>query len=461
MNFKKLVCLTIAFAMAFAPVVGAADTDICANCKSPINVLEFDHDQGACENISYEPQTYDGVKTRHGYTGKSDNTTAKLIMKVCNCPNTAANFKLNSIIGIRMTILTDGVYWTDDPMGIQPFASEADACATNVPRPGRLGPYVNTLPDVVYDLATGKVDDDNKGKIYLPPMHMIDGATIPAEGYYNQGYWTYDELTDTWGHTNQDIIGALVTNLGRYPANYLTKRTNDVVDYTYYKADGTTKLTKANILAATRYNQTCTVAANARAKVVEVKGAYQIGILDQEFALSYWWVDIPLMVKDYTEVVAASPLQVKIELLSDSAGGVCASCKTICECIFTLGNFGDDVMTVYFPYVFTNIAPWTTGIAITNLDTAVTPIGNMEATFTLTDSTGKTFTYRKTDFQASVMSVMLDSIVDKFDGTPKDGAAWLKVDSNFKIDGYQFVTDGVYGAGTLPRLPGITGQPVN
>ena len=76
----------------------------------------------------------------------------------------------------------------------------------------------------------------------------------------------------------------------------------------------------------------------------------------------------------------------------------------------------------------------------------------MEVIFTLTDSTGATFTYTKSDFTAKVWAVILDSIIGEFDGTPAPGPAWLRVQTNFTVDGYEFMSDGVFGAGTLPRL---------
>jgi len=469
MNFKKLVCLTIAFAMAFAPVVGAQD-DICSSCKSPKNILEFVQNQAGCEPISYENQAYGGLSSRWGYTAVSQNTTAKLIVKVCNCPNTSTYFKMNNIIGIRLTILTDGVYWTDDPMVVQPFASEADACAASIGLPGTLtvaqdgvvGPSstvagttatpVNAaelpgaaLPNIRYNAAGDVLNPASQTpKIFLPPMAILNNTAIPSEGY---------DLPYEW-------VGGLGNAQPDFrPAGVAAKRVNpltDLVKYTYYRADGVSKVTP---LGARTFLADCTVPSGNKAKIVEVKGAYQIGYLDEAFSLSYWWLDIPQMLKDFSEINPGEELQIKVELLWDAGAGICASCKTICECIFTLGIFGDDVRTMYFPYVFTDISPWQTGLVVTNLDAVTTPIANMEATFTLMDSTGKKFTYKKTDFQASVWPFMLDSIVANFDGTPKAGAGWLKVDTNFKVDGYQFVTDGVYGAGTLPRLPGWTAAP--
>jgi hypothetical protein len=75
----------------------------------------------------------------------------------------------------------------------------------------------------------------------------------------------------------------------------------------------------------------------------------------------------------------------------------------------------------------------------------------MEVIFTLTDSTGAQFTYTKDDFTSVVYTNFLDTILDDFSDTPAAGPAWLKVQGNFVIDGYSFLTNGTFGAGTLPR----------
>lgn len=106
--------------------------------------------------------------------------------------------------------------------------------------------------------------------------------------------------------------------------------------------------------------------------------------------------------------------------------------------------------TMYFPYVLTASAPWSTGIVVTNIGTVTVP-ADMEATFTLTDSTGAIFTYVKSDFTTTIYAFFLDDMVAEF-GAPAAGPAWLQVDTNFPVDGYEFLTDGIFGAGTLPRL---------
>jgi hypothetical protein len=104
---------------------------------------------------------------------------------------------------------------------------------------------------------------------------------------------------------------------------------------------------------------------------------------------------------------------------------------------------------IYFPYVLTGSSPWMAGIAITNMDSV--DASDMVAEMILTDATGAEFTYTKDDFTGVITAFFVDSILSEFDGTPAPGPAMLKVRTNFDIDGYSFLTDGTFGAGTLSR----------
>ena len=117
----------------------------------------------------------------------------------------------------------------------------------------------------------------------------------------------------------------------------------------------------------------------------------------------------------------------------------------------TLVECGGIPSCMYFPYVITQFSPWNSGIVVTNLTSNVAAAA-MEVTFTLTDSTGTSYTYTKTDFTGTVYATFIDSILSEFSGTPAPGPAWLYVTANCTIDGYEFLTDGIFGAGTLPRI---------
>lgn len=130
----------------------------------------------------------------------------------------------------------------------------------------------------------------------------------------------------------------------------------------------------------------------------------------------------------------------------------CGSLFTGVRTAAALIECGTEPSCIYFPYVFSGIKSWgwQCGLAITNLSAAV-PAADMEVTMTLTDSTGAKFTYTKTDFDKVVNAFFLDDILANFSGTPAPGPAWLLVQANFTVDGYEFVTDGNFGGSTLAR----------
>lgn len=200
----------------------------------------------------------------------------------------------------------------------------------------------------------------------------------------------------------------------------------------------------------------CTVA--PKEKVVRMLSnaneGYTVTSDDITNKFSHWWIDIP-EIRLTTDIAKCDEISVKIELLSERVGGICAECAAVCECTIDVAKACCDCGVVpygciYFPYVLTGSSPWMTGLVVTNLNSSVA-IADMEATFTLTDSAGNEFTYIKTDFESKVWAFALDTELPNFSGTPAPGSAWLKVETNFMVDGYEFLCDGVFGAGTLPR----------
>lgn len=218
----------------------------------------------------------------------------------------------------------------------------------------------------------------------------------------------------------------------------------------FYKSDLTTQVTTLTA------DTTCVVPAANQATVIvtDITAGYTITSADELAKLSHWWIDIAPIRIDPNVLNSNELISVKIELMNQASGGICADCTAVCECVIDVAKVCCDevelLRCMYFPYVVTQDATWGTGIVVTNLDSDV-DIADMEATFTLTDSAGDVFTYTKTDFDTKVWPFMLDTELPNFSGTPAPGPAWLKVETNFYLDGYHFMTDGVFGAGTLPR----------
>jgi hypothetical protein len=211
----------------------------------------------------------------------------------------------------------------------------------------------------------------------------------------------------------------------------------------------------------------CTVGVASQATVIltDPSEGYDITTDNQDDKESHWWIDIPVMRIDREEIAKGALISVKIELLNQESGGICSECASVCECIIDVAyvcceddialpmptNFG-----MYFPYVVDS-GSWHTGIVVANIgsmmpwDAADVAAENMEATLILTDENGVKYTYAKTDFTTTNWAFNLGSLLAEFDGTPADGPMWLEVQTNFLVDGYSYIENGVYGLGTQAR----------
>jgi hypothetical protein len=149
---------------------------------------------------------------------------------------------------------------------------------------------------------------------------------------------------------------------------------------------------------------------------------------------------------DTEEVSPGDDVQLWVNAETVPCGSLFAGVRNMASII----ECGSTPYCMYFPYVLTGSTPWQTGVVISNVGSDVGP-SDMEVIFTLTDSTGAQFTYTKDDFTSVVYTNFLDTMLDDFSDTPAAGPAWLKVQGNFVIDGYSFLTNGTFGAGTLPR----------
>ena len=366
MKIKKVLGLLTVMVAVFAIALPATAADPCSNCKCPAQniVCGSVEEQGTdtCVYFDYEP----GVGYCDYPRGSLDN--CRVIFDICECTDVTEVFAAGQVIGIRMSILTDGVYWTDYSAGL-----------------------TGEVAFDMYDNKDSACDD------------LIQNRTFGDVEYY------LDCEGDEEGTPNDRVI-------------------ND-----------------------------CTVPADQKVIMLssEPGSGYTITQADEDDSLHTWWIDIPAMVYDIDEITPGDVVQVKIELLNEIIGGICAECVSVCECTVEVGTLcceeEEISYSMYFPYVVTQNDTWGTGIVVTNLSSSVS-IDDMQATFTLTDWEDNTFTYTKTDFDAKVWAFMLDDQLPNFSGTPAVGSAWLKVSTNFSVDGYQFMTDGVFGAGTLPRL---------
>ena len=115
---------------------------------------------------------------------------------------------------------------------------------------------------------------------------------------------------------------------------------------------------------------------------------------------------------------------------------------------------------IRFPYVVQQSSPWSTGIAITNLmfGAVAAPAANV----VMTDSTGTIFRATIDMTGKAVWAWDLDSMITGASAltwtstpagqTPAPGFAWVCITGNFPMDGFSYLNDGIFGAGTLPRM---------
>lgn len=146
---------------------------------------------------------------------------------------------------------------------------------------------------------------------------------------------------------------------------------------------------------------------------------------------------------------------------------LCGECSE-CVCITPVGILCEgDVVTpdttycIMYPYVLFGYADWSSGIGLNRLcDPAE---GNTPwVQITLTDCTGTPYTHREDPFDRCLgeAGYTVDQMISEWGWTPNAdndgrGQGWLKVTSNFPLDGYQFnmFNDGsmVFGAGVLAQ----------
>jgi len=355
MVFTALLAMVLA--LSFAWTAMAAD-DACVDCgKCPLRQIECCYTSGQATPTT----SYFDYETGYGYCASSEyDDDCKVIFDLCNCDSPNTNFVSRKLIGIRMEILTSGVYWSD----------------------------------------------------ISPEMHAYDNAADACNGAYTTYSYTWTQL-DYYDKTGTKLAGAVSAS-----------------------------------------NTSCEVPCDRMA--VELQSQNDTGyVIPAEMVanqVKYWWIDVPPMFLNDSEIEGREGETVTIEVcLQGASGGICRECNDICCCTIDVGTLcceTGDQTCIYFPYVVTGIQPWWTGVVIANYGGT----SSLELTLTLTDVTGAKFTWVKSGHTAALWSFMLDAVLGNFSGTPAAGAAMLKVESDQGwIDGYSFLTDGTFGGSTLAR----------
>ena len=278
--------------------------------------------------------------------------------------------------------------------------------------------------------------------------------TVLVDGVAGQlgAYWTNPAIT---------TINMLLYGTGEDPcADPGTAGSFGAINY--YKSDRITSATPigTGVIA-------CNPIVDPNQAVVlytAIGDGYTITIDDETNKRHQWVIDIPTLRIDRHVLHNGEIISVKVELLAEGTGGICADCDAVCECIIDVAIVCcDDIVIplperfgMYFPYV-TWQGSWSTGVVVTNISSIipyapmVVAAEDMEVTFVLHDVNGDQFTYFKDDFTTTSWAFSMGALVPEFDGTPAAGPAWLEVQTNFAVDGYSYIANGNFGLGTLPR----------
>jgi hypothetical protein len=486
MKAKKALSLVLVGIFAFATVAGAADDynfsshtncKICPKCdigNVPCpTTTTIPGPQGTSTVVTEEASPFDfdgrayidGGFGSYGYcTGfnYSDDPlrNCKYTFDVCSC-DAACEITMGEAMGLQMYIKTPGVYWAsydsttmnsihfdiyEQVTGTNPTTS---ICAANTN-----GPLVTTMESVPYyesesgERISGEVSVDKMDFVHA----VVDGVEQDYTGnevrafnqikYYRGYNHNPDDKTDFEDCPVAGDPSYCINNKGKYVS--VPDPTMEGTPLAGSLKGAIPVVNRVNILQS------------------EYAGDYRITKTDPKGRCKLW-IDIPPMRIDPTIAKEGDIVEIAVRLIFNrEVEGLCPECDPpdVCECIVQVavvccGDSGVDdsgQYCMYFPYVVEGIelsSGWAAGIAVTSR--AETMPADAYCELTLTDMAGNVATYKKTGVQ-KIWTFMVDSELANFTGsTLVPGAASLTVQSNYSMDGYSFLTDGNFGAGTLAR----------
>ncbi len=119
------VLLAMIFALTFCWTAMAAN-DACVDCgKCPDRQIK------CCKTLAQGEKEgfYFDYEIGVGYRQDIPNPNwCKVVFDLCECDDPNTNFASGSQIGVHMTILNTGVYFTDDPVRATMYMDPDDAC---------------------------------------------------------------------------------------------------------------------------------------------------------------------------------------------------------------------------------------------------------------------------------------------------------------------------------------------
>jgi len=447
MKAKKVLSLALAAIFAFASIAGADDY----NRTDPANVKCSNCDKCTLANIPCP-----GTKTEPGIQGeviiKTDSTfpfdfegnpavadgfgsygyctgynyaedrtrNCKFIFDLCSCDQ-ACQLIPGEKMGIQMYIKTAGIYFADPTMNTIDFdiyPSVASLCTTNADK---------------------------------TPI-----TTLMAAAPYYIGATSHNRISGDFTIDKEDVgeTGTAVRNFGTI--KYY--RTFTEVAYNS-KGQFESAVSNDGIPLSGELTSSIPIANRVVALQSEFATDYVI-TKDDAIGSCQLWIDIPAMRVD-PSVAKGTVIEVQVRLLFNrEVDYLCPECNPpdVCDCTLKVGVVccGEAVVNgntgcMYFPYMVQGIgltSGWASGLAITSRGELP---ANAECTLTMTDSAGNVATYKKTGVD-KIWTFMVDSVMSNFTGaTLVPGAVSLKVESNFSMDGYSFLTNGSGMVGTLAR----------
>ena len=147
----------------------------------------------------------------------------------------------------------------------------------------------------------------------------------------------------------------------------------------------------------------------------------------------YFLIEIP----DFTYKSSAIDISdvVLVTVGFVDADSICVTCgNAICKKTYNLGKISCvDSYTVIFPYALVHQDGWWTGIAVTNLT-------NANGSYKISVFTPTNIYIQNKDIEKyQVDTFLVDDIVNK----NYEGTCWVKIESNFSLDGICFFGDNV------------------
>jgi len=362
----------------------------------------------------------------------------KFFFDVCTCDE-ACEITTGSQMGIQMYIKTPGVYFANpDIIGAQNEAA-------------RLGRPTVHFGMYNIDYRTKCAVDANKE----PTTRQMETAPYYLDAAGNRiGEPLTTNDNGTW----------VVRNFG--PVEYYTKLSETTNTKGLFESRPTHQYTKEAPLSG---QHTGAVPARNRVVVLESFAVTDYVFTSHDTDVGEagncrLWIDIPAMRVDPTVAQEGATIKLQVRLLFGRVPtGICPYCDppNVCDMTIDVGVVccDSDVIVgdshcMFFPYVLQGIqetAGWATGIAISSRADVMPD--NAWVNLKVRDRAGNIATYKRESMgKGLVWAFVLDDEMPNFTGSLVGGASSLTIESNYSMDGYQFLNvAGTFGAGSNAR----------